>query len=98
MWLLSLANSDVELLGKRIASSRLLWTPNRGEAFVVSLVVDILAANFINDIHAASFVVDILAANSINILALGQNSKAFIRAAAAANIFLITTLSKYFSG
>ena len=70
MWLLShLVNSDVELLGKRIASSRLLWTPNRGEAFVVSLVVDILAANF------------------INILALGQNSKAFIRATPIANIF-----------
>ena len=80
MWLLSLVNSDVELLGKRIASSRLLWTPNRGEAFVVSLVLDILPANF------------------INILALGQNSKAFIRAAAVANIFLIKTLSKYFSG
>ena len=88
MWLLShLVNSDVELLGKRIASSRLLWTPNRGEGFVVSLVLDILAANFINDIHAASFVVDIHAANFINILALGQNSKAFIRAAAVANIF-----------
>ena len=80
MWLLSLVNSDVELLEKRIASSRLLWTPNRGEAFVVSLVLDILPANF------------------INILALGQNSKAFIRAAAVANIFLIKTLSKYFSG
>ena len=48
MWLLShLVNSDVELLGKRIASSRLLWTPNRGEGFVVSLVLDILPANFI---------------------------------------------------
>ena len=70
MWLLShLVNSDVELLGKRIASSRLLWTPNRGEAFVVSLFLDILAANF------------------INILALGQNSKAFIRATPIANIF-----------
>ena len=70
MWLLShLVNSDVELLGKRIASSRLLWTPNRGEAFAASLVLDILAAN------------------SINILALGQNSKAFIRATPIANIF-----------
>ena len=69
MWLLSLVNSDVELLGKRIASSRLLWTPNRGEAFVVSLFLDILAANF------------------INILALGQSSKAFIRATPIATIF-----------
>ena len=70
MWLLShLVNSDVELLGKKIARSRLWWIPNRGEAFVVSLVVDILAANL------------------INILALGQNSKAFIRAAPIANIF-----------
>ena len=74
MWLLSLVNSDVELLGKRIASSRLLWTPNRGEAFVVSLVVDILAANL------------------INILALGQSSKAFIRATPIANLL------EHFSG
>ena len=70
MWLLShLVNSDVELLGKRIASSRLLWTPNRGEGFVVSLVVDILAANL------------------IKIFALGQNSKAFIKATPIADIF-----------
>jgi len=67
--LLALVNSDVELLGKRIENSRLLWTPNRGEGFVVSLVVNILAANF------------------IKILALGQSSKAFIRATPITNIF-----------